>query len=97
MNEKYIQSLRDTIQKTHGCISRYVQTVPVKDEREGKVMWEGRVEVFDLAGHPKAAQCFAWGHKDEEGRWQYVTMLKVAPVDSPLKAVVAFNGGGRGS
>ncbi|HUO10247.1 MAG TPA: hypothetical protein VM008_18215 [Phycisphaerae bacterium] len=91
MNEKYIQSLRDAIQKKHGCISRYAQTVAVKDEREGKVVWEGKVEVFDLAGHAKAAQCFAWGYKDEEGRWQYVTVLKVAPVDSALKAVVAFN------
>lgn len=93
MNEKYIQSLREAIQKNHGCISRYAQTVAVKEERDGKVVWEGKVEVFDLAGNPKAAQCYAWGHKDADGRWQYVTMLKAAPVDSALKAVAAFNGG----
>ena len=90
MNEPYIQALRDAIQHTHGCASRYVETKPVKEVFEGKTVWEGNVEVFDLAGHPKARQCYAWGYKDDEGRWQYVAVLRTPPVDSACQAVQAF-------
>lgn len=97
MNEKYIQALRDAIQTTHGCPSRYAQSAAVKEETNGKIVWEGKVEVFDLARHPKAQHCYAWGYKDADGRWQYVTVLKVPPVDSPLKAVQTVIAGGGGA
>ena len=90
MNEKYIQALREAIQRTHGCASRYAQTVQVKEEFNVQTAWDGKVEVFDLARHPKAQQCYAWGYKDNTGKWQYVALLKVPPVDSPHKAVQAF-------
>ena len=90
MNEKYIQELRDAIRQTHGCASRYAQAVPIKEEFNGETVWDGNVEVFDLAGHPTARQCYAWGFKDDWGRWQYVAVLKLSPVDSPRKAVQAY-------
>ena len=90
MNQKYIQALRDAIRHTHGCASRYGKTVPVKEVFNGKTVWGGDVEVFDLAGHPKATQCYAWGLQDDAGKWQYVAVLKVDPVDSPHKAVQAY-------
>lgn len=90
MNEPYIQALRDAIRKTHGCASRYARAEAVKEEFNGKTVWEGTVEVFDLAGHHKAHQCYAWGYKDDDGRWQYVAVLRTPPVDSPRQAVQAF-------
>ena len=90
MNEKYIQALRDAIRHMHGCASRYVTTVPVKEEHQASTVWDGDVEVFDLAGHPKASQCYAWGYQDDAGKWQYVAVLRVAPVDTPQKAVQAY-------
>jgi len=48
------------------------------------------VEVFDLAGHATARQCYAWRFKDDEGRWQYVAVLKVNPIETPISAVRAF-------
>jgi hypothetical protein len=95
MNEKYIQTLRDAIKVKHGCVSRYSQTISVKEEVDGKTVWEGKVEVFDLAGHPKAAQAYAWGYDDQEGRKQYVTVLKAAPVDSAQRAIQAFIANGQ--
>jgi hypothetical protein len=87
MNEKYIQSLRDAIQKKHGCISRYAQTVAVKEEADGALPeWQGNVEVFDLANHPQARQCYAWSYKDDTGRLQYVTVLS-PPIKSAAEAV----------
>jgi hypothetical protein len=90
MNEKYIQALRDAIQHMHGCASRYVSTVPVKEEHQGRTVWDGDVEVFDLAGHPKASQCEAWGYQDDAGKWQYVAVLKIVPADSPANAVRSY-------
>ena len=48
MNEKYIQALRDAIRHMHGCVSRYIETVPVKEDFKGQAAWEGDVEIFDL-------------------------------------------------
>ena len=90
MNEKYIQALRDAIRHSHGCASRYVETVPVKEEFGGQIVWDGDVAIFDLAGHPEGHQCYAWGFRDDSGKWQYVTVLKVHPADTPRKAVQAY-------
>src|SRR5450755_2289246 len=90
MNDSYIQALQDAIQKTHGCASYHVLTVPLKEEFEGRTIWEGNVEVFDLEGHSKAQRCYAWGYKDDGGRWQYVAVLKLVPVDCPTRAVQAY-------
>jgi len=87
MNEKYIQSLRDLIQKTHKCPCRYSQSSPIKEEADGKILWEGTVELFDLGGHPTARHCYAWAQKDATGRLQFTTILKTPEIDSPRKAV----------
>ena len=90
MNEKYVQVLRELVQKRYGCPTRYAQTVAVKEEVNGQTVWAGNIEIFDLAGHAQARQCFAWGQKDAEGRMQYVTSLKVPPVDTARHAVQAY-------
>ena len=90
MNEKYIQALRDAIWHSHGCASRYVETVPVKNEFGGQMVWGGDVAIFDLAGHPKASQCYAWGFQDDAGKWQYVAVLKTVSADSPVNAVRSY-------
>ena len=87
MNEKYIQALRDTIRRTHGCASRYIKTVPVQEDSSGQVK-DLHVDLrYGLAGHPKASQCYAWGFQDDAGKWQYVAVLKIFPADSPVNAV----------
>jgi|WetSurMetagenome_2_1015567.scaffolds.fasta_scaffold12491_6 hypothetical protein len=90
MSRDYIAALQDAIQHTHGCASRYAETVPVREEFNGQAVWVGDVEVFDLIDHPKARQCYAWGVTDDTGRWKYVAVLKVPPVDTSLKAVHAY-------
>ena len=90
MSKKYIEALQDAIRHTHGCESAYTETVPLNEAFEGKTVWEGDVEVFDLTDHPTASQCYAWGYQDDAGKWQYVAVLKTPPVDSPRKAVQAY-------
>ena len=89
MSDPYMNTLRHAIMKKHGCACHYAQTVPVKEELNGATVWEGNVEVFDLADHFVAQQCYAWGFKDG-GRRQVAAVLNAPPVDSAAKAVHAF-------
>lgn len=59
----YIQELREAIRLMHGVESRHIDSVPVKETFQGKTVWEGVVEVFELIGHPKAQRLYAWTHE----------------------------------
>ena len=50
----YIEELRVAIRYLHGGEATHVESVPVKETFQGKTVWEGIVEVFDLRGHPEA-------------------------------------------
>lgn len=85
----YLEELQAVIHKLHGVHSTHVRSVPVKEEFNGKVIWDGIVEVFELHGHPKATHAFAWTHEtdDPEQPTRSVTVLKVPPAVSPETAV----------
>lgn len=53
------RGIQDAIKKMHGCDSTYVESVPVHEVFQGKTIWAGEVEVFDLHGHPRAKRCYA--------------------------------------
>jgi hypothetical protein len=46
-----LDEIKGAIRTRHGCDSRFVERVPVKEVSKGKVAWEGDVVVFDLIGH----------------------------------------------
>jgi aminoglycoside phosphotransferase (APT) family kinase protein len=74
-----INELRDVIRDLHGTEATHVETVPVKETFQGQTVWEGDVEVFDLADHPKASRVFAWSHEtnDPENPRQHITVLQI--------------------
>jgi hypothetical protein len=87
----YIDELRDVIRKIYGVESMHVESVPVKETFEGRTVWDGVVEVFDLIGHPIAARLYAWSHQtdDPQQPQRHVTVLHTDPITSPLLAVRA--------
>src|SRR6266436_4175892 len=85
----YIAELRDVIRRLHGAEAVHVKSVPVKEEFQGKTVWEGIVEVFDLHGHPKASRVYAWSHDTDGPKKRHVTVLHVAPITSAVEAVRA--------
>lgn len=91
MKAHYIDELAKIIWKLHGSAASHVETVPVKESFQGQTVWEGDVEVFDLADHPKASRVYAWAHQtdDPQRPKRHVTVLHVAPVTSPELAVRA--------
>ena len=88
---KYLQKLEDAFLKLHGVEAVYVHTVPVVEEFEGKTIWQGDVEVFNIRGHPKTTRGYGWAHSTGENDQQtrYFTVLELPPVDSPQTAVKA--------
>lgn len=84
----YLEALQQAIRRMHGCESVHVESAPVREEHDGKVVWQGTVEVFDLIEYPQAKRCYAWAH-DENGGSRYVAVLSVPPIDTPEKAVRA--------
>lgn len=59
MNE-YIDNLKDAVTTVHGCDCSHVDTSRVIESMDGKVVWQGDVETFDLQDHKQATQAFAW-------------------------------------
>jgi len=86
---KHIDQLKDVIRRLHGCQCSHVESVSLSEDFGDQVTWQGTVEVFDLIGHQKARQCYGWRFKRNEGDDQYVTVLRLPPIDSPRKAVQA--------
>jgi hypothetical protein len=80
----YIESLRKAFKELHNCDARHVETIPVIERFQDKIVWEGEVEVFDLIGHPRASTGYAWAKGNET-----VCMLELPPVVSPETAVQA--------
>jgi hypothetical protein len=86
----YIEELRDVIRRLHGVESKHFESVPVKETFQGKTVWEGVVEVFELVGHPKAPWVYAWAHEtDDPKKPRFVTVLHTGPITSPILAVRA--------
>jgi hypothetical protein len=69
----------------------YVESVPVKEMFQGRTVWEGVVEVFDLIGHPTAMRVYAWSHdtNDPANPTRHVTVLHSHPIKSAGDAVKA--------
>jgi hypothetical protein len=87
----HLDDLRDIIRELHGVDATHVESVPLKEVFQGKTVWDGIVEVFDLHGHPKTHRVYAWSHEtdDPDSPKRHVTVLHIPPVVSPLTAVRA--------
>jgi hypothetical protein len=88
----YLEELRGVIRRLHGAEATHVESVPVKETFRGETVWEGIVEVFDLAGHATAHRVYAWAHEtdDPDKPIRHVTVLHLHPVKSAQDAVRAF-------
>ncbi len=87
----YLKELQDVIRRLHGVESEHVESVPVKETFQGRTVWEGIVEVFDLKGHPTAFRVYAWSHDtdDPENPKRHVAVLHAHPIKSAQDAVRA--------
>jgi hypothetical protein len=91
MPVNYIEELRGVIRNLHSVESTHVESIPVKELFQGRTVWDGIVEVFQLHGHPKAEKIYAWTHDTDnpEHPRRHVTVLHIHPITSPILAVRA--------
>lgn len=82
-------ALQEAIHHLHGCASEFLESVPVKEAFQGKVVWDGEVQVFRLKGHRTSDRCYAWSHSTDGSRRRFLAVLHAPPVDSPRAAVQA--------
>jgi len=85
----HIDELREVILKLHGVNPTHIESVPIKEIFQGKTVWEGIVEVFDLHNHPNAPRAYAWSHETDKGKKRHVTALHIGPATSAIAAVRA--------
>ena len=87
--QNYLAYLQVAIQHLHKCGATWLETVPVHEVFQGKTVWQGEVEVFDLNGHPKAKRAYAWSHLDgkHDERTRFVAVLEIPPVVDAVTAV----------
>ena len=87
----YIDELKQVIQRLHGVEAKHIESVPIIEIFQGRKVWDGIVEVFELIGHPKANRVYAWAHDtdDPECPRRHVTVLGLHPIQSARDAVRA--------
>jgi len=87
----YIEELQGMIRKLHGAEAIHRGNQSVTEMFNGKVIWQGVVEIFELIGHESATRVYAWSHStdDPANPTRYVTVLHKGSVDSPRAAVRA--------
>ena len=90
MNDIY--ELQDAIRKSQGAEPVHVLSQPVHEEFQGRTVWDGIVEVFELIGHKTSHRAYAWTHLtgDPNSPKRHVTVLHYGPINSPENAVRAF-------
>lgn len=84
--------MRDKIQKaverTVGGKVSHTESAAVVETFRGQTVWQGMVEVFKVE-QPPPTLAYGWA-VDADGGPDYVTVLGVPPIDSPLAAVRAW-------
>ena len=87
----YLRELQQVIHRLHGVQSTHIESVPVKETFQGRTVWEGVVEAFQLHDHPKVPMVYAWAHDtDEPDRpRRHVTVLHIHPITSAREAIRA--------
>jgi hypothetical protein len=82
--------LKRAVEAQHGCTATFIQSVPVKETFDGKIVWEGVVHVFQIHGHPKANKAYTWSSPIEGcDKRRFFAMLHMPPITSPAEAVRA--------
>jgi hypothetical protein len=82
--------LQKAVERMHGGTATLAQSVPVRESFDGKLVWEGVVHIFDLAGHPTATRAYAWSSPIEGStKRRFFAVLHTARVNSPIEAVRA--------
>src|SRR5690349_4781706 len=90
MSEVSPDQLKHAVETQHGGIAKHIQSVPVHESRNGRTVWNGAVQIYDLTDSPSGAtRAYAWSYGLEDGRRRIFALLHAGPVTGPREAVRA--------
>ena len=81
-----IDRLQKTILDLHGCDSRHLGSIRIKETFQD-LTWDGIVEIFFLINHPEAKEVYAWKNTADN---ETTTILAISPIESASDAVRAY-------
>ncbi len=79
--------LQAAIRQALNCEVLHSRSVPVHETMDGKTVWKGDVEVFDLKGHREAKRSYAWLQRERDKNVRFVAVLERPRVNSAELAV----------
>jgi len=83
-----IHRLKRAVERNHNCAATHAGSRLIVEPLPNGGIWRGLVEVFDLAGHPRADRCYAW--MEPRGRRSVsITRLRTSFAKSAQTAVRA--------
>ena len=90
MDPSGLPAIIDAVKHLHGCDSVFVESVPIREMHpDGRVVWDGEVQVLDLVGHPKAKRVYAWSYATTGKKRFFMAVLGLGPVVDARTAVQA--------
>jgi hypothetical protein len=90
MDAAGLPALIEAIKHMHDADAAHVETVHVTERSpNGETVWEGDVEVFDLAGFLKARRAYAWSEPTTGTKRRFFAVLEAGPVTDAATAVRA--------
>ena len=90
MYEVEADRLRLAVEHLHGGRATFLQSVPLSENFDGKLVWQGVVHVFNVTGNSKATRAYAWSSPGEgSAKRKFFAVLHIPPITSPVEAVRA--------
>ncbi len=89
-NREYREKLKEAIERKAQCAVKYLHTQPLRLVEDGLITWKGKVEVYQLDGHPEAKIAFGWGMPVDENKTEFITVIGRPPLETPAMAVKAY-------
>lgn len=89
MDPAGLPALLDAIRHLHGVEATWLESVPVRETFRGELVWEGDVQVFQVAHPSGATRAYAWSHATEGTRRRFYAVLGLGPVVDAVTAVRA--------
>lgn len=81
---------QQAVEGLHHFKATFREIVPIKEEFEGEIVWDGSVYVFDLEDHQTAKVAYAWSYfVDHSKRLKAYAELHEGHIKSPADAALA--------
>ncbi len=84
-----IEIFKAAILANFNAPAQWIESIPTREMFQGKLVWEGVVEVFSIHQGEKEIPVYAFLIHLDGSDAKAVTVLGLPPIDSPLTAVRA--------